>query len=144
MTTHQTQSSVHNPIDEDRGGLLRLALKLDAVASGALGVLSLAASPALDDLLGTPLALLVPVGVFLIAWAVALWLITSRPRINRTAVWAVILLNLLYAVDGVVVVVVGLFPLTALGTTFVLFQVTAVTLFAAAQLYALQKAARTR
>ena len=142
MTTHQTQSGISNPVAEDRGGLLRLLLKLDAVASGTLGVLSLAARPALDDLLGTPLALLVPVGVFLVAWTAALWIIASRPRTNRTAVWAVILLNLLYAVDGAVIVAAGLFPLTALGTAFVLFQVAAVTLFAAAQFYALRKAAR--
>ena len=142
MTTHQTQSGISNPVAEDRSGLLHLLLKLDAVASGALGVLSLAASPALDDLLGTPLVLLVPVGVFLVVWAAALSFIASRPRINRTTVWAVIHLNLLYAADGAVVVAAGLFPLTALGIAFVLFQVAAVTLFAAAQLYALRKAAR--
>jgi hypothetical protein len=119
--------------------LLRLALKLDAAASGALGVLSLAASPMLDDLLGTPLALLVPVSLFLIAWAAALWVMASHPQIDRVAVRAVILLNLLYAVDGVVVVATSLFTLTVLGTAFVLVQVVAVTLFAAAQFYALRK-----
>ena len=139
MTTHQTQSSIRNPVDEDRGGLLRLALKLDAAASGALGVLTLAASPMLVDLLGTPLALLVPVGLFLIVWAAALWVIASRPRIGGAAVRAVILLNLLYAVDGVLVVATGLSTLTALGTAFVLFQVVAVTLFSVAQFYALRK-----
>jgi hypothetical protein len=56
--------------------LLHLVLKIDAVASGALGVLSLAASPTLDDLLEkTPLALLVPVGAFLVVWAAALWIL---------------------------------------------------------------------
>jgi hypothetical protein len=55
--------------------LLDLLLKIDAVASGALGVLSLAASPTLDDLLETPLALLVPVGAFLVVWAAALWIL---------------------------------------------------------------------
>jgi hypothetical protein len=139
MTTHQTQSGLRRPAEEDRSSLLRLVLKLDAVASGSLGALSLAAGPVLDDLLGTPLALLVPVGLFLIAWAAALWIIASRPRIGKTAVRAVILLNLLYAMDCVVVVAAGWFPLSALGTAFVLFQAAAVTLFAAAQLYALQK-----
>ena|SRR5918995_2462601 len=144
MTTHQTQSGIRNPVDEDRDGLLRLALKLDAAASGALGVLSLAAGPVLDDLLGTPLALLVPVGLFLVAWAAALWFIATRLRVGGTAVRVVILLNLLYAMDGVVVVATGLFPLTALGIIFVLFQVAAVTLFAAAQFYALRKPDRPR
>jgi hypothetical protein len=77
MTTYQTWSEEGRAVDEDRNGLLRLVLKLDAVASGALGALSLAASPALDDLLGTPLALLVPVGAFLVAWAAALWVLAS-------------------------------------------------------------------
>ena len=57
--------------------MLRLVLNLDAVASGTLAALSLAASPALDDLLGTPLVLLVPVGAFLVAWAAALWVLAS-------------------------------------------------------------------
>ena len=60
MTTHQTRSEEGRAVDEDRSCLLCLVLKLDAVTSGALGALSLAASPALDDLLGTPFALAVP------------------------------------------------------------------------------------
>ena len=136
---HRTHSSLRPPVGEDRGGLLRLVLKLDAVSSGALGVLSLAAAPALDDLLGTPVTLLVPVGLFLIAWAAALWVIASRPRIGRTAVWAVILLNLVYVVDSAVVVAAGWFSLTAVGTAFVSAQAAAVVLFAAAQFYALRK-----
>jgi hypothetical protein len=62
--------------------LLDLLLKIDAVASGALGVLSLAASPTLDDLLETPLALLVPVGAFLVVWAAALWILASRSTVS--------------------------------------------------------------
>jgi hypothetical protein len=77
MTTHQTRSEEGRAVDEDRSCLLRLVLKLDAVASGTLGALSLAASPALDGLLETPLALLVPVGAFPVAWAAALWVLTS-------------------------------------------------------------------
>jgi hypothetical protein len=141
MTTHQTWSGDGRAVDEDRNGLLRLVLKLDAVASGALGALSLAAGPALDDLLGTPLALLVPVGAFLVVWAAALWSLASRSRISRTAMWAVIGLNLLYAVDAIMVAMIGWFALSALGIAFVLAQAAAVALFAAAQLYALRRAA---
>ncbi len=139
MKAHQTPPGLRPPVEEDRSGLLRLVLKLDAVASGTLGVPSLAVAPALDDLLGTPVALLVPVGLLLIAWAAALWVIASRPRINKTAVWAVILLNLLYVVDSAVVVAAGWFSLTAVGTAFVLAQAAAVVLFATAQFYALRK-----
>ena len=62
--------------NEDRSGLLRLVLKLDAAACGALGVASLAGAPVLDEMLGVPVVLLAPVGVFLAAWAVVLWVLS--------------------------------------------------------------------
>lgn len=122
--------------------MLRLALKLDAVASGALGVLSLGAASVLDDLLGAPLTLLAPVDVFLIAWAAVLWVISSRPRISKPAAWAVILFNLVWVLDSAVVVSAGFFSLTALGTAFVLAQAAAVLFFALAQFYALRLVGR--
>jgi hypothetical protein len=121
---------------------MRLVLKLDAVATGAVGLLSVAAGPMLDDLLGIPLALLVPVGLFLVAYAAAIWIVATRRRVSRLAVWAAVAINLIYVVDCLVVVAASWLPLTALGTAFVLFQAAAVTLFAAAQFYALRKAAR--
>lgn len=142
MTTHRTQSGLGRSVQEDRDGFLRLVLKLDAVATGAVGLLSVAASPMLDDLLGIPFALLVPVRLFLVAYAVAIWIVATRRRVSRPAVWAAVAINLMYVVDCVVVVAAGWFPLTALGAAFVLFQAAAVTLFAAAQFYTLRKAAR--
>lgn len=139
MTTHQTQSNLGRAVEEDGSGLLRLVLKLDAAATGAVGVLSLAASPVLDDLLGTPLALLLPVGLFLVVYAVAIWIVASRRRVSRPAVWAAIVINLLWALDSVVVVAAGWFSLTGIGAAFVLFQAAVVALFAAAQLYALRR-----
>lgn len=80
MTTHQTRTGPGRSANENRDSLLRLALKLDAVASGALGVLVLlAAGTVLGDqrpfvlLLGTPLALLVSGGIFLLAYAAFVW-----------------------------------------------------------------------
>jgi hypothetical protein len=142
MTTHQTQSGLGRTVKEYGGGFMRLVLKLDAVATGAVGLLSVAAGPMLDDLLGIPLALLVPVGLFLVAYAVAIWIVATRRRVSRPAVWAAVAINLIYVMDCLVVVAASWLPLTALGTAFVLFQAAAVTLFAAAQFYALRKAAR--
>ena len=144
MTTHQTRAGLGRLADEDRDGPLRLALKLDAVASGALGALSLAASAVLDDLLGTPLALLVPVGIFLLAYAAFVWTCGTQRRINRTAAWAVVGINLLWVLDSVGLVVAGWFPLTAPGVAFVLAQAAAVALFAAAQIYGLRKTDQAR
>ena len=125
---------------ESSDGLLRLVLKLDAVACGALGVVALAGAWALSDLLGAPVALLAPVGVSLVAWAAVLWVISSRPRVSKTAAWVVILFNLAWAVDSAVVVAAGWFPLTSVGTALVLAQAVAVVLIAAAQFYALRRA----
>lgn len=141
MTTHQTRSGAIGSIDQESAGLLRLVLKLDAVATGAVGLLSLAAGPALDGLLGIPLALLAPVGLFLIVYAAAIWVVATRPRVSRPAAWTAVVINLVYAVDAIVVVAAGWFPLTALGSAFVLFQAVAVALFAAAQFYALRRVA---
>ena len=126
--------------NEDRSGLLRLVLKLDAAACGALGVASLAGAPVLDDLLGVPVVPLASVGVFLAAWAVVLWAISSRPRVSKTAAWVVIVFNLAWTVDSAVVLAAGWFPLTAVGVAFVLVQAAAVAIIAAAQFYALKRA----
>ncbi len=142
MTTHQTQPSLRSPIGEDSSGLLRLALKLDAVASGALGALSLVTGTVLDDLLGTPLALLVPVGLFLLAYATFVWVVGTRRRINRTVVWVVISLNLVWVADSVAVVLAKWLPLTGLGVAFVLAQAAAVALFAELQFLGLRRARR--
>jgi hypothetical protein len=87
MTTYQTQTTLGRSVKENRDGFMRLVLKLDAVATGAVGLLSVAASPILDDLLGISLALLVPVGLFLVAYAVAIWIVATRRRVSRPAVW---------------------------------------------------------
>lgn len=142
MTTHQTQHGLRSPAGEDSNGLLRLALKLDAVASGALGALLLVTATVLDDLLGIPLALLVPVGLFLLAYAAFVWIVGTRRRINRTAAWTVVALNLVWVADSVVVVLAGPFPLTGLGVTFILAQAAAVLLFADLQFLGLRRARR--
>ena len=143
MTKNQTRADLARSVGgEEHVGLLRLALKLDALASGALGALSLAAGTVLDDLLGLPLALLVPVGLFLLAYAAFVWVLGTRRRIRRTAAWAVVAVNLVWAADSVALVLVGWFPLSALGVAFVLTQAVAVFLFADLQFLGLRRARR--
>ena len=59
----------------DGGALLVRSLRLDALASGAMGVLLAAGGWLLDGPLGAPAAFLVPLGVFLVAYAALLWAI---------------------------------------------------------------------
>jgi hypothetical protein len=53
----------------DGGRLLRLALRLDAAASGALGLLLAGGGSALGDPLGASATVLIAAGVFLIGYA---------------------------------------------------------------------------
>src|SRR5215468_11199347 len=111
MMTPEAQSTRSNSVGGDRAGLLRLALKLDAAATGALGVIALAAAPPLADLFGIPLVALRPGGLLLAAYAAAVWFGASRPTLSRPAAGRVVALNLLWVGGSVVVVATGWFPL---------------------------------
>ena len=140
MTTHQEQFGLPFSAGEDRSRLLRLALKLDAVASGALGALLLAAGPVLEGLLGTPRPVLVPVGLFLVTYAAAVWFVGSRPSISRSAAWTVVGLNLLWVVGSIAIVAAGWSALTTLGIAFLLAQAAVVAIFADLQFLGLRRA----
>lgn len=119
---------------------LRLALKLDAVASGGLGAGTLVLSSQLDELFGTPAALTVGTGAFLVLFAAGLWVLASRARISPAAVWVVIAGNLGWVAASVAVALSDAFALTGLGLAFVLAQAAAVVVFADLEYLGLRKA----
>jgi hypothetical protein len=123
----------------DSAALLRLALRLDAVASAALGVLAVAAAPVLDDLLGIPAALLWPVGVFLLGYAGLVWAVAARVPISRRLAWAVVGVNLLWIVESVAAVALGWLSPTGWGTAVVLAQAAAVAVLADLQYTGLRR-----
>lgn len=123
--------------------LLPLVLRLDAITSGACGVVSLVALPFMDDLLGTPTAFVIPVGVFLVLFASALWVSAGREGALRTAARWAVAVNVLWVADSVLVATAGWFDLTALGVGFLLFQAAAVALFAGMQMVGLRRLALT-
>ena len=144
MTTHQTHPD--RVAGRNRDGFLRLALKLDAAASGAVGVLMLLAAGMVVgnerpfvNLLGTPVALLASAGLFLVAFAVFVWISGTRRRTSGTAARTVVAINALWVLASVAIVATGSFPLTALGVLFILVQAAAVTLFAALQVFGLHR-----
>lgn len=144
MTTHQTHPD--RTAGPSRDGFVRLALKLDAAASGAVGVLMLLAAGMVIgderpfvDLLGTPVALLASAGLFLLAFAAFVWISGSRRRVGGAAARTVVAINALWVLASVAVVATGLFPLTALGVSFVLVQAAAVALFAVLQSVGLRR-----
>lgn len=131
-TTTTTTTTAHRD-------LLRPLLRLDAAASGALGVAATAGAGVLDTLLGLPADLLRGVGVFLVVYAVGLLVLAARPRSPRPAVWVVVLGNSAWVLASLGLAVGLWSSLTVLGIVVVLAQAGAVTVFADLQYAALRR-----
>jgi hypothetical protein len=121
------------------GGLLRLALGLDAVVTGTNGAAYLLGAALLDGPLGLTPGLLRGVGVFLLVYAAAVCFVATRRPIPGAAVEAVVAANLLWAAGSVVAAVVGIGSLTALGAGWLVLQAAVVAGFAAAQITGLRR-----
>ena len=119
--------------------MLRLGLRLDAVVTGANGVAYLLAAPVLDDLLGLSPGLLRGVGVALLAYGAAVWLVGSRRSLRTRAAWAVVDLNVLWAIGSVVAVLTDTFTATTTGDVWLVLQAAVVAGFAALQVTGLRR-----
>lgn len=118
--------------------LLRTALIIDAVASGATGLLQTAASGFVSTLLGLPAELLLGTGVFMLAYAATLAVMARSAPLPRSALRVVIYGNGGWAL-GCVALAAMYAPLTALGVGYLLLQAAAVAAFAAIQAIALAR-----
>ena len=139
MSAHSVSAPA---VAADRSGLLRLALKLDAVVTGANGAAYLVAAGPLGDLLGLSPALLRGTGASLLAFAALVWVAGTRPEIPRGAARAVVAANALWAADSIVVALAGWGSPTTAGTVWIVLQAIVVAGFAELQLVGLRRAAR--
>jgi len=119
--------------------LLRFALTLDGVASGLSGVALLALAGVLDGPLGISSGALFGVGVFFVLYGAAVSFLGTRPEINRRGAVAVVVVNLVYVLDSVLLVAVDLVDLTTLGVVAVLGLAAAVAALAALQVQGLRQ-----
>ena len=120
----------HATTDRDPQGLLRRALLVDAVATAGMGALLVAAPGLLDALFGLPVALLRGAGLALLPFAALLAWVARRPRIPAGLAWTLVIVNVLWAVDSVVLPLTGWIDPTALGAAFVVAQGLIVAAFA--------------
>jgi hypothetical protein len=81
---------------------LRRVLLLDAVSSGAMGLLLLTCGGFLASVLNLPVELLNEAGIVLLPFALILAFLGSRARLMRAAVWAVIVVNAVWVIDSCV------------------------------------------
>ena len=116
-----------------REAQLRLALKLDAVVTGANGAAYLVLAGPLEDLLGVEASLLRPVGAFLIAFAAFVAYVATRPEVPRAGVTAVIEANVLWVIGSLAFVIAGVSSPETAGSVWTVMQAAVVAGFAGLQ-----------
>jgi hypothetical protein len=120
---------------------LRQILLVDAVVSGAAGLLMGLGATALQEWLGMPAALLRYAGWSLVPFAVGLVLLARREALPRGAVVAVIALNVAWVLASVAVLFARAIQPSALGYAFVIGQAVAVAVLAEMETVGLRRAA---
>ncbi|BDG75060.1 hypothetical protein [Roseomonas fluvialis] len=124
------------------GGLLRIALGLDAVMSGATALALVAASGAIAAITSLPAPLLLACGVLFLPYTALLAWGLTRESLPRWLVWVLAVGNAVWAVDCAVLPLLGLVSPNGWGIAFLAAQAVAVAVFAQMYLTALRRAAR--
>jgi hypothetical protein len=125
--------------DDRSNAFLRRALMLDAIASGAAGLLMIAGAGLLEGLLGLPAALLRGAGLVLVPYVAFVVLVATRGEIARPAVWSIIAANALWAAASGLLLASGWVAPTALGYAFVVGQAAVVALLGELQYVGLRR-----
>lgn len=105
---------------------LRRILALDALSCAAMGLAMAPFAAALAPMLGLPAGLVRGAGWLLLPLALLIGWLAARPAPPRALVWAVILGNLIWIVESMIVLARHADALTAAGTALVAGQAAAV------------------
>ncbi|MDL4776485.1 MULTISPECIES: hypothetical protein [Thermomonosporaceae] len=139
-----TIRSMADGVRADDRRLLRAALRLDSVVTGANGLAYLALAGPLEELLGLDPVTGRAIGAFLVVYAVAVWAVSVPAEPRRTAVGAVVEANVLWPVLSVVAVATGWLSLSTAGGVWAVLQAVVVAGFGALQFAALRRVTRRR
>ena len=135
-----TQESTMSHVQVNR--FVRNVLLADAGVSAAAGAVMVFGGTALQSLLGLPGALLLPAGLFLFGYAAALGWLSRRERLPRLVLWALVLGNVVWAIECGVIAFGGSHAPTALGQAFLAVNIVAVLVFADLQFICLRRTNR--
>lgn len=124
--------------------LLRYVLAADAVASGATGLAVLTGAGLLGPVFGLPVALLREAGLILVPYAALIVCLVPRATLSRRTVWALVVINGLWAAESLLLLASRSVQPTALGVSFVLLQAVVVAAFAVMQAYAIRGLTRPK
>ncbi|MEN4476828.1 hypothetical protein [Mycolicibacterium cosmeticum] len=100
-------------------GLLRYAMRLDAVLVGITGIPFVAAPGRLASLTGMPTGVELGLGIFFLAYGPTVYWLAGRERVRPGAI-ATITANALFTVGFVAAEVAGIWPLTGWGVALLL------------------------
>ena len=120
---------------------LRNVLLIDAALTGANGLAYVAGAAVLDTLLGPSPAVLVGLGVFMLAYATVAAVLGTRRPVSRLGVGLIADGNIAWALASLAVVGFGWLGLTTAGTVWTLIQAALVVGFAVLQMTALRRTA---
>lgn len=118
---------------------LRRAIQGDAIITGAMALLLVAAAGVLGPMLNLPESFLRQIGIFLIVYAALVGFLGTRETMLRFAVWAVILCNALWTIDSIVLLFTGWVSPNLLGTAFIVAQAVSVGIIAELQYIGLRR-----
>lgn len=119
---------------------LRRVLLLDAATCLITGSIMLTAGGTVVRLLGIPAQLSTALGVVLLIFGAAVAWVGTRAFLMRSAVWAIVLLNALWAIESVLALVFGWLEPNAVGQVLVIGQAIAVAVIAELQYVGLRRA----
>lgn len=119
--------------------ILRLALVVDALASGASGLLLLFGAGLVAPWLALPEALLRAAGLILVPFVAFVAVLALRSLLPVVAIYAVIAGNLLWIAASALLLGSGLVAPSPLGYAFVIAQAAAVAVFAEMQLVGVRR-----
>ncbi|MGL4291643.1 MAG: hypothetical protein ACRCVA_35155, partial [Phreatobacter sp.] len=110
--------------------LLRRVLAVDAVSSGAMGLLLIAGAGLLEPLLAIPKLHLMVAGAILVPFALGVGFVAARAELSRKAVWAIVAINALWVIESFALMLAGAISPNLLGMAFVTAQAVFVTVMA--------------
>jgi predicted tellurium resistance membrane protein TerC len=119
---------------------LRRVLLFDATTCAIFGFVLLAAGDALGRLLAIPASLAYGAAVVLLIFAAAVAYVGTRRELLWRAVWTIVVLNALWAVESVLALVAGRLEPDALGRSFIVAQAVAVAVIVELQIIGLRRA----
>jgi hypothetical protein len=122
---------------------LRRAIQGDAIITGAMAVLLVAAAGFLGPLLNLPETFLREVGIFLVVYAALVGFLGTRDLMPKLAVWAVIAANAIWTIDSIALLFTGWVQPNMLGQAFVVMQAVSVGVIAELQYIGLKRSEET-